>query len=128
MQQYKQIALIPARGGSKRLPRKNILPFLGKPIIGYTIESAWKTNLFDDVIVSTDYVEIADIARQYRATIVWRKTKLASDTATVTDVAVDFLHQRLRSNPDLQKLCVLYATAPLRSVQDIISVVNLLNK
>ena len=63
----KNIAIIPARGGSKRIPRKNIRPFLGKPIIAYSIEAALQSGLFDEVMVSTDDEEIAEVARQYRA-------------------------------------------------------------
>ena len=63
----KNIAIIPARGGSTRIPRKNIRPFLGKPIIAYSIEAALQSGLFDEVMVSTDDEEIAEVARQYRA-------------------------------------------------------------
>lgn len=65
----KNIAIIPARGGSKRIPRKNIRPFLGKPIIAYSIEAALQSGLFDEVMVSTDDEEIAEVARQYRAKV-----------------------------------------------------------
>ena len=63
------IAIIPARGGSKRIPRKNIRPFLGKPIMAYSIETALQSGLFDEVMVSTDDAEIADLARQYGASV-----------------------------------------------------------
>ena len=65
----KNIAIIPARGGSKRIPRKNIKPFMGKPIIAYSIEAAMQSELFDEVMVSTDDEEIAEIARKYGAKV-----------------------------------------------------------
>lgn len=65
----KNIAIIPARGGSKRIPRKNVKPFLGKPMLAYSIEAALATGLFDEVMVSTDDEEIASIARQFGAKV-----------------------------------------------------------
>ena len=110
------IALIPARGGSKRLPRKNILPFLGKPLIAYSIEAALESTLFARVVVSTDDDEIAAIAKSHGAEIYMRKADLATDKATVSAVALDFLNAQ-NAAPDI--LCVLYATAPLRTADDI---------
>lgn len=126
--QHNRIALIPARGGSKRLPKKNKLLFLGKPMISYTIEAAQIADLFDEIIVSTDDQEIAEIAEHYGASVVWREAKLATDTITVTEVCLDFLQKQIKLIPNLQQFCVLYATAPLRSAKDIAFVVNLLNK
>lgn len=117
----RRIAIIPARGGSKRLPRKNILEFMGKPIIAWTIESALETGLFDHVYVSTEDQEIADIAVHYGAKLDERPEELAADTAGVRDVCIEFL-----SRHPCELLCVLYATAPLRTADDIKSVVNLL--
>ena len=86
------IAIIPARGGSKRIPRKNIRPFAGKPLIAYTIEAAVKSGLFDHVIVSTDDAEIAAVAREYGATTPFeRPAELANDYATTIAAYKTFL-------------------------------------
>ena len=83
----KNLCIIPARGGSKRIPRKNIKPFMGKPIIAYSIEAALNSGLFDEVMVSTDDEEIADIAKQYGAKVpFYRSTETANDFATTVDV------------------------------------------
>ena len=82
------IAIIPARGGSKRIPRKNIKEFHGKPMIAYSIEAALKSHCFDKVIVSTDDAEIADIAIQYGAEVPFmRPANIADDYATTLEVA-----------------------------------------
>lgn len=123
----KALALIPARGGSKRLPRKNVLPFLGRPLIAYTIEAALKTNLFERVVVSTDDQEIADTAKSAGAEISLRDPALATDTAMVRQVALDFLEQEEKQGNSYDLLCVLYATAPLRRAEDIIATYNLID-
>ncbi len=120
----KRIALIPARGGSKRLPRKNIIDFLGKPIIAYTITAALETELFDRVVVSTEDEEISDVSRKHGAEIDRRRPELATDQSTVVDVCVDFIH---RQTTPIDVLAVLYATAPLRNADDIKNVVHLLS-
>jgi pseudaminic acid cytidylyltransferase len=122
----RRVAIIPARGGSKRLPRKNIIDFFGKPIIAWTIEAAKQSNLFDAVIVSTEDDEIKDIARKYGAEIDDRAQELATDDARVLDVCVDLLNRENMKDVDI--LCVLYATAPLRSAQDIQKTVELLSR
>lgn len=119
----RRVALIPARGGSKRLPRKNILDFMGKPIIAWTIEAAIQTNLFEQVVVSTEDNEIAEIAANAGAKIDKRDVGLATDDARVSDVCSDFLSKD-GNNYDL--LCCLYATAPLRQSADIQKVVELI--
>lgn len=116
------VALIPARGGSKRLPRKNILDFHGKPMMAYTIEAAIESALFDDVVVSTEDDEIAAIAMQCGASVDKRAPDLASDLATVKDVCLQYLKYH-----SIKTLVVLYATAPLRNAADIRSVVELLS-
>ena len=81
------IAIITARGGSKRIPRKNIKNFMGKPIIAYVIEAALKSNIFEEVMVSTDDTEIANIAKMFGASVPFlRSSESASDTATTFDV------------------------------------------
>lgn len=124
----RRVALIPARGGSKRLPRKNIIDFLGKPIIAWTIEAALETGLFEQVVVSTEDDEIAAIAARYGAGIDRRDAGLATDSATVRDVCVDFLKRQQQAGNDYDVLCVLYATAPLRRAEDIAATVSLLRE
>ena len=75
----KNIAIIPARGGSKRIPRKNIRPFLGKPVIAYSIAAALQSGLFDEVMVSTDDEEIAEVARQYGAKVPFMRSATTAD-------------------------------------------------
>ncbi len=108
------IAIIPARGGSKRIPRKNIKAFFGKPLIAYSVEVALKSNLFAKVIVSTDDEEIAKIAKEYGAEVPFIRPKELSDDFTGTeDVvrhAVEFLEQQ---GERYDFVCTIYATAPL---------------
>ena len=81
------VAIIPARGGSKRIPRKNIRPFAGKPIIAWSIEAALASRTFDEVIVSTDDVEIAEVAKRYGATVpALRATELSGDETPLMPV------------------------------------------
>ena len=117
------IALIPARGGSKRLPRKNIIEFLGKPIIEHTIKAALESGCFDSVVVSTDDFAISQIAIRAGAEVVMRDDALASDSATMLQVCNDFLCL----NCSIDTLVVLYATSPLRDSKDIQKVVGLLD-
>lgn len=118
------IAVIPARGGSKRLPRKNIIEFNGKPIIAYTIENARETGLFDRVIVSTEDNEIAGIAKSYGADVIIRPDALATDVAGVVDVCLHVLQQEERANRVYDVLSCLYATSPLRNSEDIAKTVK----
>ena len=115
----KNICIIPARGGSKRLPRKNIIDFNGKPIIAYSIEAALETNLFEKVIVSTEDEEITNIAAMFGAEIDNRKKELASDRAKVVEVCLDFLNREKKTGNLYNILCCLYPTAPLRNSDDI---------
>ena len=122
----KGIAIIPARGGSKRLPRKNILDFMGKPMINWTISAAIKTGLFEKVIVSTEDEEIAEISKNAGAQVEIRDTLLASDEATVNMVCEDVLRKEEQRGRHYQFFCCLYATAPLRAANDIINTVKLI--
>jgi N-acylneuraminate cytidylyltransferase len=107
------VAIIPARGGSKRIPRKNIRPFLGKPIIGYAIEAAQQSGLFDEVMVSTDDAEIADVARQYGASVPFiRRPETANDFATTADVLAEVLVEYEQQGKIFDYGCCLYPTAP----------------
>lgn len=121
------IAVIPARGGSKRLPRKNVLPFLGKPMIVHTIEAAFKSGLFDRIVVSSEDEDILHIAGQAGADQERRAQALATDFATVSQVCRDFLGSEQQQGHHYDILCVLYATAPLRTAEDIRAVVNLVS-
>lgn len=107
-----QVAIIPARGGSKRIPGKNIRPFLGRPMIAWPIAAARDSGLFDRVVVSTDDADIAAAARGAGAETPFRRDPaLADDHATVTAVVQDAI-RRLRLSDDAMA-CLIYATAPL---------------
>jgi pseudaminic acid cytidylyltransferase len=121
----KQIAVIPARGGSKRLPRKNILDFHRKPVIAYTIEAAIESKLFARVVVSTEDPEIAEVSKKYGAELLVRPMELATDTATVADVCLHALDFEVSQGRSYSILCCLYATAPLRNAEDIRNTVDL---
>ena len=90
----KGVAVIPARGGSKRIPKKNIKDFCGKPIIAYSIEAAVKSGIFEEVMVSTDSEEIAQIAQKYGANIpFYRSEKMSDDYATTAQVVMEVLQE-----------------------------------
>jgi N-acylneuraminate cytidylyltransferase len=109
----KNIAIITARGGSKRIPRKNIKDFLGRPIIAYSIEAAITSNLFDEVMVSTDDDEIAEIARQYGAKVPFlRSTENSNDFATTVEVIREVLEQYRQKGKLYKYGCCIYPTAP----------------
>lgn len=109
----KNIAIIPARGGSKRIPKKNIKLFHGKPLIAYSIEVALKSKLFDKVIVSTDDEEIAKIAIKYGATVPFLRPKELSDDFTGTGAVVNHTLEYLKSvGENYDFVCTIYATAP----------------
>jgi pseudaminic acid cytidylyltransferase len=106
-----RVAIIPARGGSKRLPRKNILPILGKPALFYPIQAALKTGLFDRVIVSTEDDEIKQAAAESGAEVMTRPEQLAGDQAGVVQVCQDVLEQLDRQGICPAHFCCIYATA-----------------
>lgn len=107
------ICVIPARGGSKRILRKNIKDFLGKPIIAYSIEVALKSNCFDKVIVSTDDDEIAVIAKKYGAKVPFiRPNELSNDYAGTIPVIKHAIEWLEENNNTIDNVCCLYATAP----------------
>lgn len=109
----KTLAIITARGGSKRIPRKNIKPFLGKPIIAYSIESAINSGLFDEVMVSTEDDEIAAIAMGYGAKVPFRRSpKNADDFATTADVIVEVLESYEAIGQEFDYAICIYPTAP----------------
>lgn len=107
------LCIIPARGGSKRIPRKNIKDFLGKPIIAYSIEAALGSDLFSEVMVSTDDAEIAKIAKQYGAQVPFmRSEKNSSDFATTFNVLEEVIDNYKKENKDFEHICCLYPCAP----------------
>jgi len=110
----KSIAIIPARGGSKRIPRKNIKPFYGKPLIAYSIETALASQLFEKVIVSTDDEEIANIAKSYGAEVPFMRPKELADDFSTTGAVVEHALSFLQDNGvEVDYICTIYATAPL---------------
>ena len=108
------LAIIPARGGSKRIQRKNCKDFLGKPIIAYSIQVALNSNLFDEVMVSTDDEEIAAIAKKYGAKVPFmRSEKNSDDFAGTMDVINEVLDTYKEKNILFKHVCCIYPTAPL---------------
>ena len=107
------IAIITARGGSKRIPRKNIKEFCGKPIITYSIEAALHSGLFTEVMVSTDDEEIARIAEQAGAKVPFmRSGENAGDYASTDDVLLEVLDRYRKQGREFETFCCLYPTAP----------------
>ncbi len=107
------LAIIPARGGSKRIPGKNIRDFLGKPIIAYSIEKALECGLFDKVMVSTDDKEIAAVARKYHAEIpFFRSKETADDHAILQDVIDETLKEYHKNSKNFEYCCCILPTAP----------------
>jgi len=114
------ICVVPARGGSKRIPRKNIKAFNGKPIITYSIEAALKSNCFDQVIVSTDDNEIAEVAKMYGAKVPFiRPDELSNDYAGTIPVIKHAIEWLESHNNAIDNICCLYATAPFIQSQTI---------
>ena len=107
------IVIIPARGGSKRIPKKNIKEFMGKPMLAYSVEAAVESGIYDEVMVSTDSEEIAEIALKYGASVPFmRSEKTASDYATTTDVLLEVLDNYKKEGKEFDILSCLYPTAP----------------
>lgn len=124
-----KIAIIPARGGSKRIPRKNIKSFYGKPMIAWSIEAAQKTQLFDRILVSTDDMEIAEVAKAWGAEVPFMRPKKLSDDHTGTTAviahAINWLHERGQMT---SAACCIYATAPFVQAEDIKSALRKLER
>jgi len=124
----KVLAIIPARGGSKRLPHKNILDLNGKPLIAWTIEAAKQSKFIDKLIVSTDDDKIAEISMQYGAEVPFIRPKnLASDTASSLDVVLHAIHFFKEKEVQFDYVLLLQPTSPLRTNEDIDNAFNLLN-
>jgi N-acylneuraminate cytidylyltransferase len=115
-----KIAVIPARGGSKRIPQKNIKIFCGKPIIAWSIEAAKQSKCFDRVIVSTDDERIASIARQYGAEVPFIRPSKLSDDYTETSAVVSHAIEKLKElKKPIDLVCCIYATAPFIRPNDL---------
>lgn len=123
----KSIAIITARGGSKRIPRKNIKEFCGKPILAYSVEAAVKSGLFDEVMVSTDDGEIAEIGKRYGAKVpFYRSEKTAGDFATTNDVLLEVLEEYEKRGERFETACCIYPTAPFVTAEKLQRAMELL--
>lgn len=121
-----RVALIPARGGSKRLPRKNILPVLGRPVIHYPVKAALDSGCFDRIIVSTEDEEIRDIAMEAGAQVMERPGHLAQDRSTVAQVCVDALARLAGQDIKPDWFCCIYPTAIFITPEDLCASVALM--
>jgi N-acylneuraminate cytidylyltransferase len=110
----RNLAIIPARGGSQRIPYKNIKEFFGKPVIAYSIEMALKSNLFEEVMVSTDSPQIAAIAQKFGASVPFQRSETNSNNyATLTDVILEVIQDYTEQNKHFDFLCCILPTAAL---------------
>lgn len=125
----KAVAIITARGGSKRIPKKNIKEFCGKPIIAYSIRAALDSGIFDEVMVSTDSEEIAEIARAYGAKVPFmRSAKTSDDFATTADVLMEVLERYQEMGRTFDVMSCIYPTAPFVTPQKLQSAYDTLTK
>ena len=123
------LCIIPARGGSKRIPKKNIKKFLGKPIIAYSIEVAISSQLFDEVMVSTDNAEIVEISKQYGASVPFLRTnENANDHAVLSDVVDEVLNKYKSLGQNFDNICCILPTAPFISVEKLKQAYKKLNE
>ena len=125
----KQLAVITARGGSKRIPRKNIKDFCGKPIMAYSIEAALESGSFDTVMVSTDDGEIAEIAEKYGATVpFFRSEKTSNDFAVTAQVLAEVLEEYASRGQRFDRVCCIYPTAPFITAKRLRTAMDLLEE
>lgn len=114
------VCIITARGGSKRIPRKNVRDFCGKPMLAYSVETAVTSGIFDVVMVSTDDDEIADVARKYGAEVPFMRSEATSnDYATTADVLREVLSEYAKRGIEFDRMCCLYPTAPFVHVSEL---------
>lgn len=113
------IAVIPARGGSKRVPGKNVMDFLGKPMIAWTIDAAKQSGLFDKIVVSTDDEQIAAVSKQYGAEVPFLRNEKADDQSPVSEATIVTLQQLEAAGEVFDDVVQLFAVCPLRNTQDI---------
>ncbi|KAA6227507.1 MULTISPECIES: pseudaminic acid cytidylyltransferase [unclassified Campylobacter] len=109
----KNICIIPARGGSKRIPRKNIIDFCGKPLLAYSVENALNSKIFDEIFVSSDDDEILQTGIKFGAKALLRDENLSDDYTTSSQVIKENIKKLIESGENLDSVCCLYATAPL---------------
>lgn len=114
-----KICIIPARGGSKRIPGKNIRQFMGSPILAHSITTAQESGLFDHIYVTTDSLEIASVAKRHDARVIARAGYIAGDEAGTQEVTKDALERIGPTVTDMDVVCCLYATAPLTIPEDL---------
>lgn len=125
----KRVAIITARGGSKRIPKKNIRAFCGKPILFYSIEAALESGLFEEVMVSTDSEEIAKIAKEAGARVPFmRSAEAANDYASTTDVLLEVLADYEEIGQSFDTICCIYPTAPFVTAEKLKQAVTLLEE
>lgn len=118
----RSVAVIPARGGSKRIPRKNVRLMSGEPLVTWTIRNAFASGVFDEVVVSTDDAEIAEVSRQAGAVVPFaRSAELASDHATTAAVVVDAIENLERAGHEFELVCCLYPASIFVSPRDIVA-------
>ena len=123
-----RVAIITARGGSKRIPKKNIKEFCGKPIIAYSIEAALESKVFDEVMVSTDDAEIAEVAKRYGALVPFmRSAETANDYATTEDVLEEVLREYEKQGKIFSEVCCIYPTAPFVTAEKLVNAKKLLD-
>ncbi len=116
----RNLCIIPARGGSKRIPKKNIKLFCGKPLIAYSIETAFKSELFEKVVVSTDDEEIAKVSKSYDTEVLKRPKELSDDMTHVGAVVEHVINTLQKDGENYDFVCTLYATAPFLQIKYLI--------
>jgi CMP-N,N'-diacetyllegionaminic acid synthase len=121
------LAIIPARGGSKRLSRKNILPLLGKPLIGWTIEQAKKSKYLDRIIVSTENEEISEVSKSFGAEVLKRPEDLAQDDTPTSDVIIHVIENLEKEGFKYDFIVLLEPTSPLRKDDDIDNAIEIIS-
>ena len=122
------LAIIPARGGSKRLPRKNVLPLLGKPLIVWTIEQAKKSKYLDRIIVSTEDEEIMKVSKSFGAEVLQRPKDLAQDNTPTSDVIIHVIETLEKEGYKYDFIVLLEPTSPLRKDDDIDNAIEMISK
>lgn len=123
------LAIIPARGGSKRIPRKNIKEFLGRPIITYSIEAAITSGLFNEVMVSTDDNEIAEVAKIFGAKVPFlRSSKNSNDYAGVSEVCIEVISEYEKAGKFFDLICCILPTAPFVTPDKLINAIEKINQ
>lgn len=129
MSSMRKIAIITARGGSKRIPKKNIKEFCGKPIIAYSIEAALESGVFDEIMVSTDSEEIKEIAERFGASVPFMRSEATSnDFATTADVIKEVLSEYEKIGKHFDAFTCLYPTAPFVTAERLAAASSLLNE